>query len=148
MKKAYAKVKAREQQQQQQQNDARAIDPPSIESNHIASLDLHPDRRAMLDGLTPHRPTNRDGLDGDSSSPSFPKQRHRRKTQPTPRYARDTEAAKELEAGRQERIKAREVRDADRRAMRKAHRPGKDGKMRLGRQSKVLLDRARRSLQQ
>jgi hypothetical protein len=60
------------------------------------------------------------------------------------RYAKEAELAEQRQQAAEARSKAREERDKDRRAMAKARKPDKDGKYRLGRQSKVLLNRVER----
>ena len=60
------------------------------------------------------------------------------------RYTKETEIAKQRQVETEARTKARQERERDRRAMAKARRPDKSGKMRLGRQSKFLLGRVQR----
>ena len=59
-------------------------------------------------------------------------------------YAKEVQVAEESRQKADARQKLREERDKDRRAMSKARKPDKDGKYRLGRQSKILLGRVKR----
>ena len=69
----------------------------------------------------------------------------RRPRNPKPsRYKKETELAKQRQAEIEAKNRAREEREKERRAMAKARRPTKDGKPRLGRQSKALLSRVQR----
>ena len=60
------------------------------------------------------------------------------------RYTKETEIAKQRQAEVEARARVRMERERDRRAMAKARRPDKNGNLRLGRQSKVLLSRVQR----
>ena len=100
-----------------------------------ASLELHPDRQAMVNEQPKSR-QNQDRLNSSHNSHS----------------ARPKKSSyhKELEIGAQRREQiaanadARLARDKERRAMAKAKRPGKDGKAKLGRQGTALLTRIQR----
>jgi hypothetical protein len=132
VKKAYAKVKA----------EAAQDEVPSVYTHQEpldptpASLELHPDRQAMVD--TPEAPP----------SAAVPRQRRPpRERKPKPdRYAHE----KAIAAKRREEVaakqQAREEREKERHAMLKARRPGWDGKIKLGRQSQVLLSRVKRMM--
>lgn len=130
VKKAYAKVKAEAAQ------DAvpSAYTQPEPDEPTPASLELHPDRQAMVDAPEP------------PPSVAGPRQcRPPRERKPKPdRFAQE----KAIAAKRREEIaakqQAREEREKDRHAMLKARRPGRDGTMKLGRQSQVLLNRVKR----
>lgn len=140
VKKAYAKVKAREPelaapaQSENTPDDHAAPDP--------ASLELHPDRQAMLNA--PEAPPQ--------NSRSFPQRqledvngfRERRRKPKISPYTKETEMAKQRQAERESRMRLRDEREKERRAMTKARKPGRDGKVRLGRQSKVLLSKVQR----
>jgi hypothetical protein len=60
------------------------------------------------------------------------------------RYTKETEIAKQRQADIEARAMARLDRERERRAMTKARRQDKNGKIRLGRQSKVLLSKVQR----
>lgn len=138
VKKAYAKVKAQEKEEEQPQpthfDSANATDEPAP-----ATLDLHPDRQAMVDA-------------GNARESQFESRRNPSVREPRPhtRQPRQSGYQKELEQGAQRRAQiesqkeAAEARHKDRRAMAKARRPTKDGNLRLGRQSTVLLSRIQR----
>ena len=114
-----------------------------------SSLELHPERQAMLNETTTAR------LNTTSSQPKSanPKPRHRR-PKPVPfqnearEAARQKEQAKKrrevAEEARKERERKTEIRERERRAMAKARKPGRDGQRRLGRESGVLLEKVRR----
>lgn len=81
-----------------------------------------------------------DHADRHENSPERVTARHprRRKNRPSA-FEKEVRLAEQREAERSAKMKGREERERDRRAMLKAKRPDKDGNVRLGRQSKVLL---------
>lgn len=107
-----------------------------------ASLELHPERQAMLDvpevvdGQGPH--ANRKGRENMKA----PRERWRKPK--ISRFAKEQEIAKQRQEKMEANKRAREEREMDRRAMTKARKRGKDGKIKLGRQSQVLLNRVKR----
>lgn len=134
VKKAYAKVKAEVARDElpsvyhKAESDAQITDPsPGL-------LELHPDRQAMIDAPElpfttaiprPRRPPPERKPKGD-------------------RYAKEKEVAalrREEMAAKQ---RARVEREKERHAMLKARRPGRDGRIKLGRQSQILLSRVKR----
>lgn len=78
--------------------------------------------------------------DQEHSSRSLPRQ-HRQKQS---RFKKELELASQHKANIEAKQRARELRDKERRAMVKARKPGKDGKIKLGRQGTVLLNRVQR----
>ena len=70
-------------------------------------------------------------------------QNSKRRPKPS-RYAKEQQEAEQRRLFYEQKRKAREERDQDRRAMAKARRPDQNGKLRLGRQSSVLLSRVQR----
>lgn len=130
VKKAYAKVKA----------EAARSERPSIytepEPTHAnpASLELHPDRQAMVDA--PDVPPA-------SVAPRQRRDPKERKQKPD-RYAQEKAIAAQRREEMAARQRVREEREKERHAMSKARRPGRDGKIKLGRQSQVLLSRVKR----
>ena len=86
-------------------------------------------------GRPPSRQAENDNVDGFQSQ---------RKRQKGSRYAKEEALAEQRREAVEERQRARASREKDRRAMAKARKPGRDGKMKLGRQSNVLLDRVKR----
>ena len=137
-----------------------------------ASLELHPARQAMLDQLdqpdttsamqprpNPARRRQQPRLTGanadkdPSDNADVPtnnrlRTRRSRRAPKTFPYIKEMEIAKQREIEQIARQKAREERARDRRAMAKAKRPDREGRIRLGRQSKVLLSRAQRAVAQ
>ncbi|KAI9793934.1 MAG: hypothetical protein M1833_000503 [Piccolia ochrophora] len=140
VKKSYAKLKEREVQVGE---DAVPTAPAP------ASLELHPDRQAMLDTPSSPPPPSSGGTDAATHRTIRKK---RPKSQPFSREERVAEKrkaeadshrqARELaEAQRQQKI---EERERWRRAMTKAKTPGRDGKRKLGRESKLLLEKVKK----
>lgn len=107
-----------------------------------ASLELHPDRQAMLDA--PETSTSRVHGHEQGQQEDVNGFRERSRKPKTSRYAKETEMAKQRQQEYEARSRVRDEREKERRAMTKARRPTKDGKLRLGRQSKVLLSRVQR----
>jgi len=146
VKKSYAKLKAQElsagpvkpsypaqsTKAERDGNEDKGVQPEP------ASLDLHPDRQAMLDSHPAELNASRQQGEGLDMEP-----RRKRRPKPSP-FIKEVKMAeernKELEAMR----KLREIREKDRQAMIRARRPDQFGKRRLGRESKVLLNRVKR----
>ncbi|KIW24891.1 uncharacterized protein PV07_10575 [Cladophialophora immunda] len=143
VKRAYAKVKAQEEAARIAQNTESGPNdlPPE---NAPVSLELHPDRQAMLE-----RPEARDRqmqLDQDDArkqNSHFDNQSRKRPPKQS-RYKKEINLAAEHKAALEAKRKAREAREKENKAMAKARRPGKDGKIKLGRQGTALLNRVRR----
>ncbi|KAJ9607114.1 hypothetical protein H2200_008186 [Cladophialophora chaetospira] len=144
VKKAYSRVKAQEEAAQaalRVPTDVEATKPAS--ETAPSSLELHPDRQAMLE--EEEAPDSQLYHDEKESS-------HRRRVgassiQPRSKqsgFGKEMEAATQRKAEIEAKRKAREARERDRKAMTKAKRPGKDGKIKLGRQGNILLSRIRR----
>jgi hypothetical protein len=140
VKKSYAKIKAREP----------IVEKPAIAEEPIAepSQELHPERQAMLDA--PRDPT----------PPPYQQSQYQQRSR-TPRPKRpgyfekeqafaeqqkaEAEARKaEFERRDKERKEKTEEREKFRRAMAKARTGGKNGQRKLGKESKVLLERVKR----
>jgi hypothetical protein len=138
VKKAYAKLKAQEQSSSKGVYEDQDPQAPLAEP---ASLELHPDRQAMLDRPAALGNAPRPNGDDVDDTNGF-RQRNRRPKRSS--YAKDTQMAEQRRLQAEERRKVMEEKHKDRRAMSKARRPGKDGKYRLGRQSKILLHRVER----
>lgn len=144
VKKAYAKVKAEEDAKQ---NEEAATVTPSVPDEdrdpQPASLELHPDRQAMIDAPEPtNQSRRREAEDYDDVNGFRARQKNRQPKQS--RYRKEFELAEERKKQFEERAKAREARVKERKAMAKAKRPGKDGRMKVGRQGTVLLSRIKR----
>jgi hypothetical protein len=69
--------------------------------------------------------------------------RRQRRPKPAP-FQKEMEAAQKRKEEMERREKLREMKDKDRVAMTRAKKPDQFGKRRLGRESKVLLDRVKR----
>ncbi|KIW16192.1 hypothetical protein PV08_06243 [Exophiala spinifera] len=138
VKKAYAKVKAQEEAANPVSSthieDEEAHDGPL--DAEPASLELHPDRQAMVEAAD-----SRDARDDQGhSSRNHPRQRRPKQS----RFKKELELASQHRANIEAKQRARELRDKERRAMIKAKKPGKNGKIKLGRQGTVLLSRIQR----
>lgn len=146
MKKAYAKVKAQEEAAHPTSTslpwDDQTQDTPV--DAEPASLELHPDRQAMVDAAETQgsREPQDDGREGQRGHP-----RDRRRPKQS-RYKKELELAAQHKATMEAKQRAREAREKERKAMAKAKRPGKDGKMKLGRQATVLLQRIQRTTEE
>lgn len=112
-----------------------------------ASLELHAERQAMLDDSEKSPEDQKPRRDRQEG----PRQR-RQRTNPYEKQVQRAEQLKaeaeqrrqEREAAIAERDRKREERERWRRQMAKAKQPGKDGKRKLGRESKLLLERVQR----
>ena len=115
------------------------MEAPSAEP---ANLELHPSRQAMLDETTTlaKAPRRRSSVDMDDLNNY---QRGVRRPKPSS-YSKEARMAAQRHLEAEARRKSREEKDKDRRAMLRARRPAKDGSYRLGRQSKVLLNKVKR----
>lgn len=140
VKKSYAKIKARESIIE----TPLAPEEPATEP----SQELHPERQAMLD--TPREPTP-----PPQQQPQFrqrPKERQTKrpgyfeKEQAFAEQRKAEAAAREAEFQRRdkERKEKIEERERFRKAMAKARSGGKNGQRKLGKESKVLLERVKR----
>lgn len=153
LKKSYSKIRDRELINQgstklYENTDTEAEMPPA------ATLELHPDRQAMLDNgepeTNPHLPSQR-------IAKPYKERIHRARPAPFDKPAevgrqriREREAKqKAFEEAMQERDSKREERERFRKAMAKARTGGRDGAQRkLGRESKVLLERVQKMVKE
>ncbi|PGH11530.1 hypothetical protein AJ80_07096 [Polytolypa hystricis UAMH7299] len=154
VKKSYAKIKAQElasttpskssYYEEKDGNDNSNGDEEKEEDQpEPASLELHPARQAMLEEpQTAQPPPTRDGEDQGGRAGERPK----RRPKPAP-FAREMEIAAKRKAMVEERERQRESKEKDRHAMTRAKRPDQFGKRRLGRESKVLLERVKRMVE-
>lgn len=164
VKKQYAKVKA-EFQQQEQQNKPVPTDDTANEASsgthaeeegtaEDAPAQIHPERQAMLDD--PDAPADQDDgqKEGDTERPRWKERRQQIRRRPDyfekelaeSERLRAEAAARQAEVARREKEKAKRIaeRERYRNAMAKAKAPGKDGKRKLGRESRLLLDKVKR----
>ncbi|KAL4809349.1 hypothetical protein BDV18DRAFT_131840 [Aspergillus unguis] len=140
VKKAYAKVKAAELAAPQPkqfylQREAEAQENATEQDAEPASLELHPDRQAMLEtrGASPER------AEGGGERGGRRSRKPKRSA-----YAKELEIAEKRKQAAEKKREQREFRAKDRDAMARAKRPDQFGKRRLGRESHVLLSRVQR----
>ncbi|KAL4944466.1 hypothetical protein BDV06DRAFT_187381 [Aspergillus oleicola] len=145
VKKAYAKVKAAELaapqpkqfylRREEEESEARegGEGKDKDEEPEPASLELHPDRQAMLD-TRDSAPEQGDGQRGGG----------RGRKQKRGAYAKELEIAEKRRQAAEKKREQREFRAKDREAMARARKPDQFGKRRLGRESQVLLSRVQR----
>ena len=144
VKKSYSKLKEREQL-----IGSKPVYNPlaSQHEEEPASLELHPDRQAMLKEPPPV-PLQ------DSAPDQRPRQRRAQRPKPAPfkkeaqlaQQRKEEREARQMEIeekNRQRQVKIEE-RERFRKAMAKARSGGGDGQRKLGRESKVLLEKVQR----
>ncbi|KAK3906876.1 hypothetical protein C8A05DRAFT_11364 [Staphylotrichum tortipilum] len=170
VKKQYAKIKAEHQKHVTAPPSTEG--PEAADSHHddepqAAPVAIHPERQAMLDSSSirpkPNNTTTTDGPDADhdaATGPTSPQheRRQRRPRKQRPDYynkqlatAEETkkkadERAAEFARRQKEREKAIADRERYRKAMAKAKEPGRDGKRKVGREGKLLLDRVKKMM--
>jgi hypothetical protein len=149
VRKAYAKIKAQEQTStpgrpsyydldEDHRNNTPGGD-ETVPGAEPATLELHPDRQAMLDAPPPPEPQSR-SRNGHSQG-----ERDSRRRRPKPSaFAKEAEIAEKRKQAQEARQKERELKAQERDAMARARRPDQFGKQRLGRQSTVLLSKIQR----
>lgn len=154
-----AKVKKSYQKLKQREHLEKAEGIPAIyqtleEPKEPASLELHPDRQAMLSEPEVKQLQLADSTNGDGV-PRQPRERRRKKApfENEARLAEQRRAAemakrKEFEENRQKREQKLDERERFRKAMAKARVGGKNGQRKLGRESAVLLEKAKRIMEQ
>lgn len=153
LKKSYSKLKSREPELFQPSENSIGEPTSAEEAAPEASLELHPERQAMLDNEDPEpSPKNINGTDrrkdpGSCRRPrptSFGKEvglANQQREERTARRSAFEEANREREAKQKERGKFRKV-------MLRAKTAGKShNERRLGRESKVLLEKVKRMVQ-
>lgn len=151
MKKAYAKVKAQEEANAPKRSVYDTVDETEAtkdetakdnEAEDATTLELHPDRVAMLNEPepvpAPAKPERRQRGDG--------KQRERR--QKPSAFTKEMEFAEKRRKAEEIRQKDRESKVKEREALIRAKRPDQFGKRRLGRESNALLSRVQRMVGQ
>lgn len=150
IKKSYSKLKSREPDLYARPNGNIPGQDQGEETPPTGSLELHPERQAMLDDIEARPLLSQAQIAELQSS-----QRPRRQSKPIP-FHKEAELAKQRKEEREARHKAyeealrerdakREKRERFRKAMAKARTGGRAGSQRkLGRESKVLLERVLR----
>lgn len=143
LKKSYAKLKAREP------IEPSAPIPSSLSPPPAAPPALHPERQAMLDA--PEAPAP-----GPLHQGLKPKQDRDRRKNKRPAYfekevafaekQKAEQEARRVELERREKERKEKIEDRERfrKAMAKARTGGKNGQRKLGKESKVLLERVKR----
>ncbi|KAL8807726.1 MAG: hypothetical protein Q9182_000537 [Xanthomendoza sp. 2 TL-2023] len=145
VKKSYKKIKDREPVVLPKYYTQHALSEVEQPPQEPASMDLHPARQAMLD--VPDRPA----VPKTSEDPKQPRRKRPRKPKPVP-YEKEVRLAQqrkvEIDAKREaaenarlERQRKMEDRERFRKAVAKARTGGKNGQRKLGRESKILLER-------
>lgn len=128
------------QEKEEEQNHPTHFDPLSATVEPTpATLDLHPDRQAMVDASVA-----RESQSELRRNLSVREPRSRVRQPKQSRYQKEIELGAQRRAQIESQKQAAEARHKDRRAMAKAKRPTKDGNLKLGRQSTVLLSRIQR----
>ncbi|KAK2861268.1 hypothetical protein FQN49_004376 [Arthroderma sp. PD_2] len=167
LKKSYEKIKARElasapvksiyETQESNENDDEGDgEADSKPAEEPAGLELHPDRQAMVASHEeqlerPERPSRprssrwqgRNAQDEHGDEDGRPHGRRQRRAKPYP-FTREEDAAQKRIEEAKAREKLRLAREKERAAMTRAKKPDQFGKRRLGRESKVLLDKVKR----
>ena len=148
IKQSYNKLKEREQL-----NTSKSSSNTLTAQEEVpASLELHPERQAMLDSpdTTPQQQ--------QQQQQPFQSPRQRRPPRPKPipfqkeaqqaqqRREEHEERQKEIEEANRQRQAKIEERERFRKAMAKARSGGRNGKRKLGRESKVLLEKVQRMM--
>ena len=144
LKTSYAKLKERELGI----TGGRSLKSVIASDQEPASLELHPERQAMLE--QPH-----EELAGNASQSHDSRNPRRYSTPKRKPFAKETELAerrraeaearkKDREAAEEQRRQKAEERERFRRAMAKARSGGRNGQRKLGRESVVLLEKVKR----
>ncbi|CAF9934710.1 MAG: hypothetical protein HETSPECPRED_009326 [Heterodermia speciosa] len=143
IKKSYAKIKERELP-----DDLPVFDPyASTEQDSNPTLKLHPERQAMLE--------TQDAVESEKpQQPAGERNHASRRSKPRPfewesrlaEQKREEARARQLvfEASNKERQEKAEERERFRRSIAKARKPDKNGQRKLGRESKVLLEKVKK----
>ncbi|KAK8127670.1 hypothetical protein PG984_008778 [Apiospora sp. TS-2023a] len=150
LKKQYAKIKAAEEQASGKPSSGEPAAEGEAEAE-APEAQIHPERQAMLDGDEPEAEPERDEGGARQRHPRAPRQRRpdyfeKAKSEAERKKAAAEEREKEYQRRTEERQHKIEERDKFRKAMKKARTPGRDGQRRLGRESGLLLDKAKRMM--
>ncbi|CAG7916611.1 unnamed protein product [Penicillium olsonii] len=146
VKKAYAKVKAQEEANAPKKSVYDTVDETETtkedEAEDATTLELHPDRVAMLNepepAPAPAKSERRPRGDGN-----------KRERRPKPSaFNKEMEFAEKRRKAEEARQKEREAKVKEREALIRAKRPDQFGKRRLGRESNALLSRVQRMVGQ
>lgn len=152
LKKQYAKIKAAEEQTSGKPSSGEPAAEGEAEAEAEApEAQIHPERQAMLDGDEPEAEPEQGDGGARERRPRAPRQRRpdyfeKAKSEAERKKAVAEEREKEFQRRQSERQQRIEERDKFRKAMKKARTPGRDGQRRLGRESGLLLDKAKRMM--
>lgn len=144
VKKSYSKLKEREQYDTPNDPYHDAATPEDA----TASLELHPDRQAMLDKPEAMPSEPRPPASRPQRRPPRPKAVPFQKEALLAQQRREERERrqKEIEESIQQRQAKVDERERFRKAMAKARSGGRDGQRKLGRESKVLLEKVQRMI--
>ncbi|KAK8080482.1 hypothetical protein PG997_008300 [Apiospora hydei] len=150
LKKQYAKIKAAEEQTGGKPASGEQGADGDAEED-VPEAQIHPERQAMLDEDEPEAEPEPEAGAARQRRPRGPKQRRpdyfeKAKSEAERKKAAAEEREKEFQRRNEERQRRIEERDRFRKAMKKARAPGRDGQRRLGRESGLLLDKAKRMM--
>lgn len=173
VKKAYAKLKSNDEEDKagakydpyaEVQDPTRPVDIEDERDDTVApgnepepSGEIHPERQAMLDApeesqpndVTRKRRDRKIRKERGGGERNYDRQNGGRRDTTRPvRYKKEFALAEEKRKQNEARQLARQQREKERKAMMKAKQPGKDGKLKLGKQSNVLLSRVQRLVAQ
>ncbi|KAM5471881.1 hypothetical protein MauCBS54593_003287 [Microsporum audouinii] len=165
LKKSYEKIKARElasgpvksvyetqESNERTHDEAAGAGDSSKPADGPAGLELHPDRQAMVAQSEVEqlereqaraRRGGRETQEAEEKQDNRPHGRRQRRAKPYP-FAREEDAAQRRIAEAKAREKLRQMKEKERADMARAKRPDRSGRRRLGRESKVLLDKVKR----
>ncbi|KAK8090740.1 hypothetical protein PG994_000245 [Apiospora phragmitis] len=150
LKKQYAKIKAAEEQAGGKPTSGEQGVDGDAEAD-VLEAQIHPERQAMLDEDEPEGEPEPEADAARPRRPRGPKQRRpdyfeKAKSEAERKKAATEEREKEFQRRNEERQRRIEERERFRKAMKKARAPGRDGQRRLGRESGLLLDKAKRMM--
>ncbi|KAL1978917.1 hypothetical protein VTN31DRAFT_1776 [Thermomyces dupontii] len=144
VKKAYAKIKAQEQEKLSSGPRYFAQDDKDEKQDaQPASLELHPERQAMIDAAAERERQRQQQQNSDQEKSKEGKSRRKKRPKPNP-FAKEMAIAQKKREEAEARRREKESKAKEREAMRRAKRPDQFGKKRLGRESKVLLSKVQR----
>ena len=151
VKKVYSKLKEREGVHNTKPSIYPSTPPPE---ETPTSLELHPERQAMLDEPEPTPREHQQDPQQQQQQQQPPPPRRRKPPKPVPfrkealraqqRREEKEKRRKEIEEGNRQRQEKADERERFRKAMAKASSGARDGQRKLGRESKVLLEKVQR----
>ncbi|KAL1955572.1 hypothetical protein VTO42DRAFT_8451 [Malbranchea cinnamomea] len=156
IKKSYAKIKAEELANAPKksifstdaENQNRKLEEEGTNAqSEPASLELHPDRQAMIENANREEERRKKSEEERRQSQDNQPARRRKRPKPAP-FAKEISAARKRKEEIEAKKKLSEIKEKDRQAMARAKRPDQFGRRRLGRESKVLLERVKRMVGQ